>query len=363
MLNLLDYSLEEFEEFLKKNREKPFRARQIWKWIWEKECDDFFKMTDISKQLRVFLSRYFTLKRPEVLTIKRSSDKTAKFLLKLKDGHLIETVLIPEEDHYTLCASSQVGCPMECKFCSTGKMGFERNLSSGEILSQVLIARQYLKDTKESLPLRNIVFMGMGEPLLNWIQVKKALRVITDRNALGFSKRRTTISTVGFPEILRDFVESDLGSLAISLHAPNQKLREALMPKAAKACSLEELLSCLKELPIKSRQRITVEYILIDNVNDSILHARELCKILSHIRCKVNLIAYNPVEDIPFKSPSEEKILEFENFLKSKNFTVTLRKSKGRDISAACGQLKASMLTEIAGDERCLNQTFQKETV
>lgn len=342
MLNLLDYSLEELEDFMKRIGEKPFRARQIWKWVWEKGCDDFNKMTDISKKLRSTLSRHFTLKRPEVLKTERSEDGTVKLLLMLRDKKLIESVLIPEEDHYTLCVSSQVGCPLKCKFCNTGLMGFERNLSSGEILAQILIAKEFLAKQKIELPLRNIVFMGMGEPLLNWFQVKKALKVIVDKNGLGFSKRRTTISTVGIPDMLMEFASSDLGSLAISLHAPDQKLREELMPKAAKICSLNELITALKLIPLKPRQKITIEYILIDGVNDSLDHAKKLCKLLSNIKCKINLIAYNPVKGIPYKTPSEDKILKFENFLKDKNFTVTLRKSKGKDISAACGQLRAS---------------------
>ncbi len=346
MLNLLDYSLKELEDFFKKIGEKPFRARQIWKWVWEKGCDDFFKMTDLSKKTRALLARHFTLKRPDVVEIKRSEDGTVKFLLRLKDAKLIESVLIPEEDHYTLCVSSQVGCPLGCKFCNTGLMGFDRNLTSGEILSQILIAREFLDKEKVEIPLRNIVFMGMGEPLLNWYQVKRALEIITDKNGLSFSKRRTTISTVGIPDILLEFGRSDLGSLALSLHAPDQKLREELMPRASKICSLKDLITVLKIFPLRSRQRITIEYILIDGVNDSLEHAKELCKILSGIKCKINLIAYNPVEGLPYSAPSEEKILEFENFLKEKNFTVTLRKSKGRDISAACGQLKATRLVE-----------------
>jgi 23S rRNA (adenine2503-C2)-methyltransferase len=340
MSNLLDYSFEELRQLAGEQGWKPFRAQQIHKWIWQKGTTDFSRMSDLNKEIRFRLQERFRLEHPAVHTVRRSSDGTIKLLLSVEGGDLIETVLIPEEDHYTQCLSSQVGCALGCTFCSTGRMGFSRNLSSGEILGQILVARDYLARARNPLPLRNLVFMGMGEPLLNWPQVERALRIIRDDEGLGFSYRRTTLSTVGIPEPMRRFAESGLGSLAVSLHAPNQELREKLMPKAASIVSLEELIRVLEGLPLKPRQRVTLEYALIGGVNDDLKHARELNRIISSLRCKINLIAFNPDRDIPYRAPDRERVLKFEEFLRNKDKAVFLRKSKGLDIDAACGQLR-----------------------
>ncbi len=351
MKNILDLSKEELEQYLKTIGEPRFRKSQIWNWIFKRNIVDFFEMSNLPKGLREKLSRDFSIKLPEICAIKTSKDGTIKLALSLFDDQIIETVLIPERTHYTQCLSSQVGCALKCSFCSTGKMGFIRNLHPSEILGQILIARKYLKDIKAKLKIRNLVFMGMGEPLLNWENVKKALLVIRDKEGFEFSYRHTTISTVGIPKPLLEFTQQDLGSVAISLHAPTQELREKLMPRAAKIMELNELLNTLKKIPLRNRQRITIEYILIGNVNDSIEHAKELNKILSSIKCKINLIRFNPGPGIDYMPPEERKVLAFEDLLRSKGQITTLRKSKGEDISAACGQLRAEVGESLKNSE------------
>jgi len=348
MQNLLDYSYPQLQQWVEEQGWKPFRAKQIWQWIWRKGCDDFSRMSDLNKQVRTRLQQSFRLDHPKLHEVRRSEDGTIKFLLRVGGDDLIETVLIPEGDHYTQCLSSQVGCPLGCTFCSTGRMGFTRNLSSGEILGQVLAARDYLARSEDPLPLRNLVFMGMGEPLLNWPQVNKALQVIRDGQGLDFSYRRTTLSTVGVPGPLRRFAHSGQGSLAVSLHAPNQELRAKLMPKAASLVSLPQLIRILEELPLRPRQRITLEYALIGGVNDDLKHAGQLNKIISSLRCKVNLIAFNPDQELPYRAPSMERVLQFEDFLRKKDKSVFLRKSKGLDIDAACGQLRNKALSKCS---------------
>ncbi|MFP4671009.1 MAG: 23S rRNA (adenine(2503)-C(2))-methyltransferase RlmN [Desulfohalobiaceae bacterium] len=339
--NLLEFSLQELQLRLQQMGEPAFRAKQLWQWIWQKKAHSFQDMTNISKALRQRLELDFCLDQPQLSSCLQSQDGTIKFLLALADGHLLESVLIPERDHYTLCLSSQAGCSLGCSFCSTGQMGLARSLSSAEILGQILQAQSFLQQSQNPLPLRNLVFMGMGEPLLNWKQVKKSLEVIRDPQGLGFSRRRTTVSSVGVPGRLQELAESRLASLALSLHAPSQELRLRLMPKAAQMYPLPQLLHDLQELPLQPRERITFEYILIRDINDSLQQAREMNRILSVMPSKLNLIAYNPASDLPYAAPEQERILAFERFLWQKNHTVILRKSKGRDISAACGQLKS----------------------
>jgi 23S rRNA (adenine2503-C2)-methyltransferase len=340
--NLLNLNLQELQTLLQQMGEPAFRAKQLWQWIWQKNSCSFQGMSNVSKSLRERLEQEFSLILPELRKCLQSQDGTVKFLLGLDDGQVIESVLIPERDHYTLCLSSQAGCSLGCTFCSTGQMGLARNLSPAEILGQIRQARIYLQQNQDPLALRNLVFMGMGEPLLNWQQVKKSLQIIRDPLALGFSRRRTTISTVGVPGKLQELAQSRLASLALSLHAPSQELRQRLMPGAARMYPLPELLQDLKALPLQPRERITFEYTLIQGVNDSLKQAKELNRILSSLPCKLNLIEYNPGPELPYSAPEQEQVLAFERFLWHKNQTVTLRKSKGQDISAACGQLKSS---------------------
>lgn len=342
--NLYDLSLAELTSFVEALGEPRFRAKQIWQWLWQKGVPDFQAMTNISKSLRSRMQKTAQLQRPKVIKKETSQDQTRKLLLELTDGELIETVLIPEKDHFTQCLSTQVGCPLACTFCRTGQMSFVRNLSVGEILTQILLGREILAQDREARAIRNLVFMGMGDPLLNLKNLLQALTTIRDPQALGFSYRRTTVSTVGLRGPLHRLVNSDLASLAISLHAPTDELRYQLMPQAAKMCPLPDLMQTLESLPLRPRQRITIEYLLLGQINDGLAEARELNRLLAKLKCKINLIPFNPCPELPYQPPSQERILAFQKFLWDKGLTVTIRKSKGQDIQAACGQLKSKVL-------------------
>ncbi|MFP4035490.1 MAG: 23S rRNA (adenine(2503)-C(2))-methyltransferase RlmN [Desulfovermiculus sp.] len=338
--SLFELSRTELAECMHSLGQPVFRTTQVWQWVWQKGCRNFNEMTNVSKDLRTSLEQAYSLELPSISALTTSQDGTIKGLLRLFDASHVEWVLIPERDHYTLCLSTQAGCPLACSFCSTGRMGFERNLTAGEILSQVLVAQETLKNSQTSWSLRNIVFMGMGEPLLNWPQVEKSLHVLRDPLGLGFSHRRVTVSSVGIPDVLEEFAHTGLASLAVSLHAPTQDLRQKIMPKAARLLPLPELVARLQDLPLKPRQRITIEYILLAGINDSLEQAKDLNRLLSGLKCKINLISFNPAPDLPYVAPDPEDVLRFERFLWSKGQTVTLRKSKGQDIQAACGQLR-----------------------
>lgn len=353
MIDLLNLTLPEMESWLAGLGEPRFRASQLFQWLWQKGAADFAAMTNLSKALRGKLAETAAIAWPDVADTRVSADGTVKFLLRLADGALVETVLIPEEDHLTQCLSSQVGCPMACAFCSTGAGGFTRNMTAGEMAAQILAARQYLKDRgTDPASLRNLVFMGMGEPLLNLDELLRSLAIITHDTGLGFSTRRVTVSTCGLPGPMRRLGASGLGSLAVSLHAPTQALRAELMPKAAAAADLDELMAALRDYPLTPRQRITIEYVLLAGVNDSAEHARQLVRLLSGVKCKVNLIAYNATPDLPFAAPAPEAVLAFEKILWDKGMTAVLRKSKGNDIAAACGQLRAAHLDQTADNQR-----------
>lgn len=324
----------------------PFRARQLWQWLWQKNVTSFADMTSISKDLRSILAERCSLPLPEITATQIAEDGTIKFLLRLRDQSLIETVLIPSTNRmgqirWAQCLSTQVGCPMRCAFCATGKMGFSRNLSMGEILGQVLIGKKYLRDDRPDKPiLRNLVFMGMGEPLLNLDSLLGALRTLGHKDGLNFSPRRITVSTSGLKKGLKKLGESGLAYLAISLHATSQKLREKIMPVAG-AWQLDEMLEDLKHYPIKARERITFEYLLLGGLNDSLADAKNLVGIASHIKAKINLINFNPVPGLPFRQSTPEQAQAFQDYLCKHNITAIMRKSKGTDIAAACGQLWA----------------------
>lgn len=308
----------------------------------------FDEMTDIAKDVRALLAERCRISWPEISLVRKSSDGTVKFLLRLADGEHIETVLIPSTDkagatRMTQCLSTQVGCAMACTFCSTGKLGFTRNMSMGEILGQVQAARAWLGDTLPEKPLiRNLVYMGMGEPLLNLREVMKSLETLHHQRGLAFSARRVTVSTCGIEQGLRELGDSGLAYLAVSLHAPTQELRERLMPRAAR-WPLDELLNALESYPLKTRERITLEYLVIGGVNDGPEQARQLVRICSRLKAKLNLIPYNPTPGSPYAPPSPESLLAFERMLWNKNITAIVRKSKGQDIEAACGQLRAAL--------------------
>jgi 23S rRNA (adenine2503-C2)-methyltransferase len=344
--NLLTLSFEDLEQVLDDLGEPRFRAKQLWQWLWQKGITDLSQATNLAKSLRAKLDREWIVALPEMHTVRESRDGTVKFLLRYEDGALIETVLIPEGERYTQCISTQLGCAMGCTFCSTGQMGFVRNLKGWEIAAQVLAARSFLKERAIEAPLKNLVFMGMGEPLLNWKEVRRSLDILHHPLGLDFSRRRVTLSTVGVRGMLEEFGRAGLGLPAISLHAPTQELRERIMPGAARL-PLEELIGLLETYPLRPRERVTIEYILLGGVNDTPAHARQLVRLLSRVKCKINLIAYNPGPGIDYEAPTREAVLAFEKVLWDKGMTAVLRKSKGQDIAAACGQLK----TEVDAEE------------
>ncbi|MDR1491073.1 MAG: 23S rRNA (adenine(2503)-C(2))-methyltransferase RlmN [Desulfovibrio sp.] len=346
-VNLLNLGARELENYVEGLGQPPFRARQLWKWIWARGERDFSRMSDLALSLRAVLQDRAEVVRPETLCRQIAADGTVKFLLRLSDGETVESVLIPSEsrtgkERFTLCLSCQVGCAMGCTFCSTGGMGFKRNMDMGEILGQVLAAGDYLAGIPGSPPLRNLVFMGMGEPLLNLGEVLRSLETLNSESGLSFSPRRVTVSTCGIERGLRELGEAGLCYLAVSLHAPTQALREKIMPAAARAFPLERMFAALRDYPLRARERLTFEYLLLGGVNDSLAEARELARIMSGLKGKLNLIFYNPVPGSPYMSPDAEAAQRFAGFLQSKNITATMRKSKGLDIKAACGQLRSS---------------------
>ncbi len=342
-INLRDLTLEELEEFMTGLGEPAYRGRQIFRWLTRPEVEDFSVMTDLPKSLRARLSGIATVALPQLVERKLSTDGTAKLGLRLSDGEVVECVLIPERDHFTLCVSTQVGCAMGCRFCLTGRMGFRRNLSTGEIVSQVLLARRFMEESGiADRPLRNLVFMGMGEPLANYRHLVKALKILTHPQGFHFARKRTTVSTVGLVPQIRALAEEFPVALAISLHAPDNDLRSRLIP-ATRRYPLEEILAACRDYPLRRGARITVEYVLLSGVNDHPWQARRLVEILRGIPVKVNLIPFNPHPELPFKRPSESRVRRFQEIILSEGVVATVRKSKGLDIGAACGQLRAEL--------------------
>ncbi|MBQ7586123.1 MAG: 23S rRNA (adenine(2503)-C(2))-methyltransferase RlmN [Desulfovibrionaceae bacterium] len=350
MPNILDLTYSELEDYFVKTLQEPkFRTLQVWQWLYKKLCQDFEGMSNLKVTARLSLKEHFTLTWPEIVETKTSQDGTKKLLLKLSDGSLIETVLIPTYDHagkvrYAQCLSTQVGCPMGCTFCATGATGFTRNLTHAEIVGQVLVGKKELSDLRSDRPiLKNVVFMGMGEPLLNLNNLLRALTSLNHKQGLAFSPRRITVSTCGIKEGLEELGKSGLCYLAVSLHAPNQALRAKIMPKASQF-ELKDLISALKNYPLKPREFITFEYLLLKNVNDSLQEAQELAKLVSQLKGKLNLIIFNPSKDLPYEAPDPKTVLAFEEVLWQKKLTAIVRESKGQDIAAACGQLRAERL-------------------
>jgi len=327
--------------WLKSRDIKSYRANQILKWIYLRQADSFDVMTDIKKEIRERLSQHFYIHRFEKARIETSQDGSKKYLFKLRDGKYIESVLIPEKDYYTLCISSQVGCAQGCLFCLTAKGGFIRNLTKGEIIAQV---RDVAHDIGGSKRLTNIVMMGMGEPLANFSNVVGAINIIIDSDiGLGISNRRMTVSTSGLVPKLSDLGRETKVNLAISLNATENKTRDMLMPINRKY-PIENLLDACANYPLMPRRKITFEYILLKGINDSEEDAKRLVKLLKPIRAKINLIPFNTYQDSKFECPEESVILHFKDILNKNNYTAVIRHSKGQDISAACGQLRANML-------------------
>jgi 23S rRNA (adenine2503-C2)-methyltransferase len=326
-------ALEDFVEGLGHPR---FHARQIYRWIWQRGVDGPERMTDLPAKLRAELARLTTIVTPAIVEEARSEDGTRKFVLRLGDGRRLESVFIPDTPAQTFCISTQVGCAMACAFCLTGKMGLVRQLTAGEIAGQVRVLASALEMWHRSF---NIVLMGMGEPLHNYDETMKALRMLADEHGLGVSPRRVTLSTVGLvPMLDRLATEPLMPNLAISLHATTEAQRMALVPSTRKY-PMSDVLAACKRFPVARRSRITFEYVLLDGVNDAPEDARRLVRLLAGIKAKVNLIPLNAAPGIPFERPPDLRVDQFARILADRGLLVSVRKSRGRDIRAACGQL------------------------
>ncbi len=334
--NLAGLTHEELVDFFKELGHQGFRATQVMKWIHHSMMDSFEGMTNLSKGLRQELAGVSRIGFPEIAAITSAEDGTTKFLLRLDDGLHIETVLIPGEDHDTLCISSQVGCAMGCAICRTAGMGFVRNLSAAEIVTQLLVVRKSRPDSH----ITNIVFMGMGEPLANFDQTVRAVSILNHPNGPGISWRRTTVSTSGLVPGIRMLGQTVRVKLAVSLNAVTDEQRSRIMP-INKKYPIAELIGALKDYPLPRRDRITIEYVLIRGFNDSDWDARQLVRLLNPIRAKVNLIPYNEGAGSGLKSPEPDRVLRFQEILMSRSLMAIVRKSRGTDILAACGQLAA----------------------
>jgi 23S rRNA (adenine2503-C2)-methyltransferase len=324
------------EAALVQHGHERFRARQVFGWIYRRGVTDFEAMSNLSRELRATLASDFTFTTPRILSRERSSDGTEKFLLGLGDRSRIESVFIPDTPANTFCVSTQVGCAMACAFCLTGKMGLVRHLTAGEIAGQVRVLAETLGLRDQRF---NIVLMGMGEPLHNYDETMKALRILADKEGLAVAPRRMTLSTVGLlPALERLAREPIMPNLAISLHAPTDVQRGALVPINRKY-GIGEIIDACARFPLKRRNRITFEYVLLAGVNDAPEDARKLAKLLAGVKAKVNLIPLNAAPGIPFERPSDEAVDRFARILSERRLTVSVRKSRGRDIRAACGQL------------------------
>lgn len=325
-------------EFLRKQGEKPFRLKQINQWLWKKAVVDFDQMTDLSERLRTSLKSHFIIQYAKEEIARKSSDGTIKVVFSVGDGHLVEGVLIPSSDRVTACISSQSGCKLKCQFCATGAMKGAFDLSAGQIVDQVvLLNKKAIEEYGQGLT--NIVLMGMGEPLLNYQNVVRAIRLLSSPDGQGYSPKRITLSTAGLVKQIRNLADEQLKvNLAISLHAANDQLRSELMP-VNKSNPLKELGDAIRYFYDKTGLRVTFEYLLLNDYNDKVENARDLAAFCRIVPCKINLIRYNPVPGIPFEASNKERESSFMNFLESRNIIVQVRRSRGEDIDAACGQL------------------------
>ena len=350
--------------------EKRFRSQQVLQWIYQRKVTDIDRMTDLSKALRQRLSATTCSDMPEIVDQQLSGDGTRKWLLRLRDGNCIETVFIPEEDRGTLCVSSQVGCSLNCTFCATARQGYSRNLDVDEIIGQLWVANDALERSGYSIvdpevssdnrrPVTNVVMMGMGEPLVNFENVVSAMRLMMDDFSFGLSRRRVTLSTAGMVPAIDRLAETCPVSLAVSLHAPNDELRDQLVPLNRKYPIKQLLQSCERYVGKGGRQRVTFEYVMLDGVNDSLTHARQLAGILRHVPAKVNLIPFNPFEGIPYKRSSAQTINSFRDELLSRDIFTVTRKTRGDDIDAACGQLAGAFTDRTKRSERMARNSFR----
>jgi len=374
--NLLEFTLPAMTEWFASQGEKPFRARQVFQWIHQRGIADFDAMTDLAKSLREKLKSIAEVKPPAILSEHRSTDGTVKWLFDVGVGNGIETVYIPEYDRGTLCVSSQVGCALDCKFCSTGRQGFNRDLSVAEIIGQVWVANNRLEEmeraglssrlahresprdeprpaaeadgeSRSPRPVSNVVMMGMGEPLNNFVPVVDAMKIMLDDFAYGLSRRRVTLSTSGVVPQIRKLAEALPVALAVSLHAPNDELRSSIMP-INDAYPIADLLdACREYLEVSPRDFITFEYVMLEGVNDAPDHAKELARLLKKIPSKVNLIPFNRFDDSGFERSEWSRIKRFQEILLDAGFIATIRRTRGDDIDAACGQLAGQVVNRM----------------
>jgi len=362
--NLIGLEFDELKEVLLAHGFEPFRAKQIWSWIYFHGATDFSKMTTLAKPAREKLAEHFTVKRPGVSQDQKSSDGTRKWLIRMNDGQEVEAVHIPEKDRGALCVSSQVGCTLTCHFCHTGTQRLVRNLEAGEIVAQVMLARDALGEwpsTKEDRLLTNIVLMGMGEPLFNFENVAKAMRVIMHGEGIAIGKRRITLSTSGVaPMIKRCGDELDV-NLAVSLHAVTDELRDQIIPINRKY-PIKDLLKACREYPgLTNARRITFEYVMLKGVNDSPADAKQLVRLLRGIPSKINLIPFNPWPGAPFECSDWDVIEKFGDIVNAAGFPSPVRRPRGRDIMAACGQLKSASLRVSAAERAAIEKIIKEK--
>ena len=350
--NIRNLSLKELQDEFVERNEKSFRAKQVYEWLWKKNASSFEEMTNLSKELREMLVQHFFIDHIQLQDQQISKDKTIKCAFTIEEGKVVEGVLIPTKSRTTACISSQVGCSLSCTFCATGRLKLLRNLSAGEIVDQVV----YLKNQAEERygqNLTNIVYMGMGEPLLNYKNVLQSIDRLCSEDGLGISPKRITVSTAGIAKMIRKLGDDDVKfNLALSLHAANDKKRDKIM-EINESNNLSELSEALEYFHEKTGSRVTFEYIIFKDFNDEIDDARELANFAKCVPCKINIIEYNPIENGEFEQADARKVDAFAAFLESKNLIVNVRRSRGKDIDAACGQL-ANKNKAILKDERIL---------
>ena len=365
-INLMALNKRELEDYFISIEEKPFRATQIIKWVHQRGISDISAMTDLSKDLREKLKKNCEIRVPEVVYEKLSKDGTKKWVIKVGEKDLIEMVLIPEKNRATLCVSSQVGCAVDCSFCATGKQGFSRNLDLDEIIGQVWVAANSFGLPREpnSRHITNVVMMGMGEPLLNFEPVVNAMNLMTDDNAYGLSKRKVTLSTSGIVPKIDDLGKVTDIALTISLHAPNDELRNELVP-INKKYPIQELLDSVKRYvdSCDDKRVTTIEYILIDGINDELLHAEELAELLKQLPSKINLIPFNSFEGSDYLKPSGNRVKRFQKYLQDEGYVTTIRSTRGEDIMAACGQLVGQVNDKTRRKERVQKNQIKTKAI
>ena len=344
-VNLLDFDAAKLAGFFSEIGEKPFRAKQLMRWVHHFGEDDFSKMSDLAKDLRGKLQERAVIRPPSLLRELDASDGTRKWLLSVGEGNAVETVFIPENDRGTLCISSQVGCALECSFCSTGRQGFNRNLAAAEIIGQLWWANRALgREPGGERIISNVVMMGMGEPLANFENVVTALNLMLDDHAYGLSRRRVTVSTAGVIPAMDRLGERCPVALAVSIHAPNDALRDILVPINRKYPLAELMAACRRYIEHAPRDFVTFEYVMLDGVNDTVLHAKELLRLVKDVPCKFNLIPFNPFPGSGYRRSADSAIESFRMVLMDAGLVVTTRRTRGDDIDAACGQLAGKVL-------------------